>query len=70
MDDQKINVAKMLEAAAKQIRDGRHGSFTLSDSVEVIAATNYMKITVRKNSVQRPKPTNKTIIGNMLFWKK
>jgi len=60
MDNQNRNISKMLEAAAKEVRDGRHGDFTTSDGVEVFAATNLVRITVKKNSVIRPKPTNKT----------
>lgn len=54
------NISKMIEAAAKEIKEGRHGELTLKDSVEVVAASEFLKISVKKDSVTRPKPTNKT----------
>jgi len=67
---QNINIAKMLEAAAREIRNNKYGDLDLNDSVTVVAASNYKAVSVKKGSVIRPQPTNKKIIGNPFFWRK
>lgn len=67
-DNQNKNIAKMLEAAASDVKNGRCGDLTLMDSVVVTAATNYKTVTIKKNSVTRTTPSNKTVIGNKYFW--
>lgn len=69
-NNQNRNISKMLEAAAKQVREGKYGDLTLFDAVEVTAAAEYLSVKVKKDSVTRKQPTNKTVIGNPFFWSK
>lgn len=62
------NIAKALENAAAAVRRGEYGDLQLSDSVDVIAATNLFKVVVKKNSVSRPAPTNKTTTWAVGSW--
>ena len=60
----------MLEAAAKQVKDGKYGSLTMFDAVDVTAAAEYLSVKVKKDSITRKQPTNKTIVGNKYFWQR